>query len=56
MKNNENKLKEIKYKEEVEKKKDENKKFVEEIIPEEEKKEEFDIREDEINTTVPMKK
>ena len=54
--NNENKLKEIKYKEEVETKKDENKKFVEEIIPEEEKKEEFDIREDEINTTVPMKK
>ena len=55
LKNNEGKLKEIKYKEEEEVKKDENKKFVEEIIPEEEE-EDFDIREDEINTTVPMKK
>ena len=58
IKNNENKLKDIKYKEEIETKKEENKKFVEEIIPEkeEEKEEEPDIREDEINTTVPMKK
>ena len=55
LKNDENKLKEIKYKEEEDVKKDENKKFVEEIIPEEEE-EEFDISEDVINTTVPMKK
>ena len=57
VKNNENKLKEIKYKadEEI---KEEKKKFVEEIIPkkEEEEDEEIEIREDEINTTVPMKK
>ena len=55
LKNDENALKEIKYKEEEETKEEENKKFVEEIIPEEDE-EEFDIREDEINTTVPMKK
>ena len=60
--NNENKLKEIKYKEEIEIKKEENKKFVEEIIPENENEneneneEEIEIREDEINTMVPMRK
>jgi hypothetical protein len=55
IKNNESQLKEIKYKEENETNKEENKKFVEEIIPKKEE-EEIDIREDEINTTVPMKK
>ncbi len=56
LKNNENILKEIKYKEEIETKKETNKKFVEEIIPENEKEEEIKITEDEINTTIPMRK
>ena len=57
--NNENKLKEIKYKEEkeieIENNNVQNKKLIEEIIPQKENEEEI-IREDEINTTVPMRK
>ena len=52
-------LKEIKYKQENDNKEKENKKLIEEIIPEvkeEQNEEEEEIREDEINTTVPMKK
>ena len=57
IKDNENKLKEIKYKEEKEEIKNENKKFVEEIITKkEEAYEETEIKEDEINTTIPMRK
>ena len=59
LKNN-NELKEIKYKEENETDTKQNKKLIEEIIPEEKTEEKKDdneeIREDEINTTVPMKK
>ena len=59
LKNN-NELKEIKYKEENETDTKQNKKLIEEIIPEEKAEEKKDdneeIREDEINTTVPMKK
>ena len=59
LKNN-NELKEIKYKEEIETDTKQNKKLIEEIIPEEKTEEKKDdneeIREDEINTTVPMKK
>ena len=59
LKNN-NELKEIKYKEEIETNTKQNKKLIEEIIPEEKTEEKKDdneeIREDEINTTVPMKK
>ena len=59
LKNN-NELKEIKYKEENETDMKQNKKLIEEIIPEEKTEEKKDdneeIREDEINTTVPMKK
>ena len=51
---NENRLKEIKYKEELEIENKDNKKLVEEIIPQKEEVEE--IREDEINTTIPMRK
>ena len=54
LKKNENRLKEIKYKEEIEIENKENKKLVEEIIPQKEEVEE--IREDEINTTIPMRK
>ena len=57
---NKNELKEIKYKEENENDIKPNKKLIEEIIPEEKSEEEKDdnedIREDEINTTIPMKK
>ena len=57
---NKNELKEIKYKEENENDIKPNKKLIEEIIPEEkseeEKEDNEDIREDEINTTIPMKK
>ena len=57
---NKNELKEIKYKEENETETKQNKKLIEEIIPEEESEEKKDdnedIREDEINTTIPMKK
>ena len=57
---NKNELKEIKYKEENETDTKQNKKLIEEIIPEEKTEEKKDdneeIREDEINTTVPMKK
>ena len=57
---NNNELKEIKYKEENETDTKQNKKLIEEIIPEEKTEEKKDdneeIREDEINTTVPMKK
>ena len=57
IKNNERKLKEIKYKEEKEETKNENKKYVEEIITKkEEVYEENEIKEDEINTTIPMRK
>ena len=58
IKSNENILKEIKYKNEVEIKKEEKKIFVKEILPENENEneEEVEIREDEINTTVPMRK
>ena len=59
LKNN-NGLKDIKYKEENETDTKQNKKLIEEIIPEEKTEEKKDdneeIREDEINTTVPMKK
>ena len=59
LKNN-NELKEIKYKVENETDTKQNKKLIEEIIPEEKTEEKKDdneeIREDEINTTVPMKK
>ena len=59
LKNN-NELKDIKYKEENETDTKQNKKLIEEIIPEEKAEEKKDdneeIREDEINTTVPMKK
>ena len=57
--NNKKVLKEIKYKQESENSQKENKKLIEEIIPEvkeEQNEEEEEIREDEINTTVPMKK
>ncbi len=57
---NKNALKEIKYKQENDNHSNEKKKLIEEIIPEvkeEQNEEEYDeIREDEINTTVPMKK
>ena len=57
---NKNELKEIKYKEENETDTKQNKKLIEEIIPEEKSEEKKDdnedIREDEINTTIPMKK
>ena len=57
---NKGELKEIKYKEENETETKQNKKLIEEIIPEEESEEKKDdnedIREDEINTTIPMKK
>ena len=58
LKNDEHKLKEIKYKEVIEDTKSENKKLIEEIIPKKEEaiEEQVEIREDEINTTVPMKK
>ena len=59
LKNN-NELKEIKYKEENETDTKQNKKLIEEIIPEEKTEEKKgdneEIREDDINTTVPMKK
>ena len=57
--NNKNKLKDIKYKQENDNEINENKKLIEEIIPEAKEgqnKEEDEIREDEINTTIPMKK
>ena len=57
--NNKNKLKDIKYKQENDNEIKENKKLIEEIIPEAKEgqnKEEDEIREDEINTTIPMKK
>ena len=54
LKKNEKRLKEIKYKEEIEIENKDNKKLVEEIIPQKEEVEE--IREDEINTTIPMRK
>ena len=57
--NNKNKLKDIKYKQENDNEINENKKLIEEIIPEAKEgqnKEEKEIREDEINTTIPMKK
>ena len=57
--NNKKVLKEIKYKQESENSQKENKKLIEEIIPEvkeEQNEEEEEIREDQINTTVPMKK
>ena len=57
--NNKNKLKDIKYKQENDNEINENKKLIEEIIPETKEgqnKEEDEIREDEINTTIPMKK
>ena len=57
---NKNALKEIKYKQENDNHSNQNKKLIEEIIPEvkeEQNEEEYEeIREDEINTTVPMKK
>ena len=56
---NKNVLKEIKYKQESDNSTKENKKLIEEIIPEvkeEQNEEEEEIREDEINTTIPMKK
>ena len=57
---NKNALKEIKYKQENDNHSNQNKKLIEEIIPEvkeEQNGEEYEeIREDEINTTVPMKK
>ena len=57
---NKNTLKEIKYKQENDNHSNQNKKLIEEIIPEvkeEQNEEEYEeIREDEINTTVPMKK
>ena len=57
--NNKNKLKDIKYKQDNDNEINENKKLIEEIIPETKEgqnKEEDEIREDEINTTIPMKK
>ena len=57
--NNKNKLKDIKYKQDNDNEINENKKLIEEIIPEAKEgqnKEEDEIREDEINTTIPMKK
>ena len=57
--NNKNKLKDIKYKQDNDNEIKENKKLIEEIIPEAKEgqnKEEDEIREDEINTTIPMKK
>jgi dynein assembly factor 2 len=56
--NNKNALRDIKYKEENINEKIEKKKLIEEIIPEEkeEQKEEDELREDEINTSIPMKK
>ena len=54
-----NTLKEIKYKQDTDNQTNENKKLIEEIIPEvkEEQNEEYEeIKEDEINTTIPMKK
>ena len=57
--NKKNELKEIKYKEENDEQNQPNKKLIEEIIPEEkeeQKEEEDEIKEDEINTTIPMKK
>ena len=57
---NKNELKEIKYKEDNEIIPKQSKKLIEEIIPEEkeeEKKDDYEeIKEDEINTTIPMKK
>ena len=60
LKKENNTIKEIKYKEENDNQIKENKKLITEIIPEEKeeqkKDKEEEIREDEINTTVPMKK
>jgi len=57
---NKNSLKEIKYKQDNDNQPNAKKKLIEEIIPEvkeEQNEEEYEeIREDEINTTVPMKK
>ena len=57
---NKNELKEIKYKEDNEIIPKQSKKLIEEIIPEEkeeEKKDDYEeIKEDEINTSIPMKK